>query len=191
MRTLRDLLVLPAAALVFAAAPRAARADPPAPPPTQSTHLAAAQRLYQKLDLDAAMAELKEAETEARDCNDENEIVTVLIYKGLIQADNGKEAEMTEYFKRALAMRPWVDVPADTSPRLAKLFNDERKELWGSGGQLKPIPKKKPHPPAPAPAAAPVNTPAPAPAPAQAPAPAAAPSAPTPAPASDTLEPGK
>jgi len=188
MRTLRDLLALPAAALVFAAAPRTARADP-TPPPTQSTHLAAAQRLYQKLDLDAAMAELKEAETEARDRNDENEIVTVLIYKGLILADNGKEAEMTEYFKRALAMRPWVDVPADTSPRLAKLFNDERKELWGSAGQLRPVPKKKPHPPAPAPAAAPASAPAPAPAATPAAAPATAPAAPAPAP--DLLEPGK
>ena len=198
MRSLRNWLALPAAALAISAAP-AARAEP-------SAHLAAAQRLYQKLDLEAAMAELKEAETEAREKNDENEIVTVLIYKGLINADNGKTTEMAEFFKRALAMRPWVDVPPDTSPRLAKLFNDERKELWGSGGQLKAPPKKKPHPaaaapaPAPAPAApdaapatpaaAPDAAPAAAPAPAPAEAPATAP-APAPAPAGNDLEPGK
>ena len=180
-------LALPAALAAALLAPARARAE--------NAHLAAAQRLYQKLDLDAAMAELKEAETEAREHNDENEIVTVLIYKGLISADNGKSAEMTEYFKRALAMRPWVDVPADTSPRLAKLFNDSRKELWGSAGQLKPPPKKIPHPrPAPAepaaPAPAPAAPPPPAAAPTPAPAPEAAPAAqPAPASPGDALEP--
>jgi len=175
MRTPKNWFLLPAIALALSIATPAARAEKEAPAHT-STHLAAAQRLYQKLDLDAAMAELKEAETEARAANDENEIVTVLIYKGLIYADNGKTTEMTEYFKRALAMRPWVEVPADTSPRLAKLFNDSRKELWGSGGQLKTPPKKKPHPPSA------TASPAPAPTPPPAVDPMAPPPAPTPAP---------
>ncbi len=144
MRTLCNSLVLPAAALALLCTSRVARAETEAAP--AAAHLAAAQRLYQKLDLDAAMAELKEAETDARSKNDENEIVTVLIYKGLINADNGKASDMTELFKRALAMRPWAEVPPDTSPRLAKQFNDVRKELWGNAGQLKAPPKKKPHP---------------------------------------------
>jgi tetratricopeptide (TPR) repeat protein len=187
MRTPKNWLLLPAAALALFAGPRAARAEKEGPAHT-STHLAAAQRLYQKLDLDAAMAELKEAETEARAANDENEIVTVLIYKGLIYADNGKTTEMTEYFKRALAMRPWVEVPVDTSPRLAKLFNDSRKELWGSGGQLKTPPKKKFHPPSAT--VAPAPAPMAAPAPTVAPAPAADSLAPPPAPA-ETPAPAK
>jgi len=188
MRSLRNWLALPAAALALSTAP-AVRADDAMSP---SAHLAAAQRLYQKLDLEAAMAELKEAETDARARNDEAEIVTVLIYKGLISADNGKQQEMTEFFKRALAMRPWVDVPADTSPRLAKMFNDERKELWGSGGQIKPPPKKKPHPPvgaggapALAPPAAPAET-----APSAEPVPAPAQTGPIVVPLKPTSKPG-
>ena len=69
-----------------AAAPVAAPAAAPAPeakpaeaakPSAPSTHLAAAQRLYQKLDLDAALAELQQAEAGAKD--NEDETVQVLI----------------------------------------------------------------------------------------------------------------
>ena len=193
MRNLRSAL-FGAAALAFGLAPGTARADTDAPA-APSSHLAAAQRLYKTLNLDAAMDELKEAEADARARQDEEEIVQILILKGLIFADNGKTAEMDDHFKRALATRPWVEVPPDVSPRLAKKFNDARKELWGSGGQLKPPPKKRASAPrAATPAPAPTPTPAPpvevappaptAPAPAPEPAPAPAPEpAPAPAPA--------
>jgi tetratricopeptide (TPR) repeat protein len=121
----------------------AARAEGPASAavPTPSPHLAAAQRLYQKLDLDAALAELKEAELAAKD--NEDETVQVLIYKGLIYSETGKSGEAQDMFKRALAMRPWAEVPADTSPRLAKSFTEARKSIWGSGGQMKPPPRRR------------------------------------------------
>ena len=201
MRNLRSAL-FGAAALAFGLAPAAARADADTPgnpsPAATSAHLAAATRLYKTLNLDAAMDELKDAEADARARQDEDEIVQILILKGLIFADNGKPVEMDDHFKRALAMRPWVEVPPDVSPRLAKKFNDARKELWGSGGQLKPPPKKRasaPRAAAPAPAAppgpppgqtvelvppAPITVPAPAPAPEPAPVPAPEP-APAPA----------
>lgn len=133
-----------------AAAPVAAPAAAPAPeakpaeaakPSAPSTHLAAAQRLYQKLDLDAALAELQQAEAGAKD--NEDETVQVLIYRGLIFSDTGKTSEAADQFKRALAMRPWAEVPAETSPRIAKVFSDARKSIWGMAS-VKPPQKKAP-----------------------------------------------
>lgn len=127
---------------LVATAALADTAATPAPAPQQATnpHLAAAQRLYQRLDLDAALAELNQAEAAARD--NEDELAQVLIYRGLIFAETGKTSESQDQFKRALAMRPWAEVPPETSPRLAKAFSDARRSIWGSSG-IKPPPKKK------------------------------------------------
>ena len=103
-----------------------------------NARLEAAKRLYSRAELDAAMAELKAAEDSSKDDND---LVTILVYKGLIFAETGQGQQMQESFKRALAMRPWTEVPQDTSPRLAKMFSDIRREVWGSS--IKPWPKKK------------------------------------------------
>src|SRR6267142_3058698 len=81
---------------------------------SSNAHLAAAVRLYQKLDLDAALAELQLAEVDAKESQDET--VQVLIYRGLIYSETGKLGDASDQFKRALAVRPWAEVPADTSP---------------------------------------------------------------------------
>ena len=117
-----------------------AQAQSPAPGTTAGNpHLAAAQRLYQRLDLDAALAELNLAEAATKD---DDETVQVLIYRGLIYAETGKNGESQDAFKRALAIRPWAEVPQGTSPRLAKAFGETRKALWGSSG-IKPPPRKR------------------------------------------------
>src|SRR3954470_9338839 len=135
-----------AIALLASSARAQTEAPAPAPAPaaaapaasTPSAHLAAAQRLYQKLDLDAALAELSQAEAAAKD--NEDETVAVLIYRGLIYSDTGKTSEANDQFKRALAIRPWAEVPPETSPRVAKMFSDARRSLWGA--QVKPPQKK-------------------------------------------------
>lgn len=137
---MRLLRLATAAALLFAAS---ARADADAPASAPSAHLAAAQRLYQKLDLDAALAELQQAEVAAKD--NEDETVQVLIYRGLIYSETGRTADANDQFKRALAMRPWAEVPAETSPRIARMFGDARKSIWGMAS-VKP-PQKKVAPP--------------------------------------------
>jgi len=96
---------------------------------SSNAHLAAAVRLYQKLDLDAALAELQLAEVDAKDSQDDT--VQVLIYRGLIYSETGKMSDASDQFKRALAVRPWAEVPPDTSPRIAKNFSDARRSLWG------------------------------------------------------------
>jgi len=120
-----------------------------------NAHLAAAMRLYQKLDLDAALAELQLAEADAKDSQDET--VQVLIYRGLIYSETGKLSEASDQFKRALAIRPWAEVPPDTSPRIAKNFSDARKSLWGMAS-VKPPQKRA----AAAPKAVPASATAPA-----------------------------
>ena len=133
-----------AAALLAVPAARAQGTAPapaaPAVQPQMSRHFIAAQRLYQKLDLDAALAELKDAEEQAKD--NEDEIVQILVYRGLIMADLGKHQEMTALFKRALAIRPWAEVPPESSPRVLKAFADARSSLWGTGSSVKPPVKR-------------------------------------------------
>jgi hypothetical protein len=104
----------------------------------ENARLEAAKRLYSRAELEAAMAELKAAEDSSKDDAD---LVTILIYKGLVFAETGQGQQMQDSFKRALAMKPWAEVPQDTSPRLAKMFQDARREVWGSS--IKPWPKKK------------------------------------------------
>ena len=144
-----------AAALLLAAPARADSADA-APSSAPNAHLAAAQRLYQKLDLDAALAELQLAEVAVKD--NEDETAQVLVYRGLIFSETGKSADANDQFKRALAMRPWIEVPAGTSPRIARMFSDARKSIWGMAS-VKPPQRKAAAVPAstrqPEPAAAP------------------------------------
>src|ERR1700674_2659120 len=159
-------LFLSAALLVAASA--AVAEETPAPAATSgiaikdvagNAHLGAAIRLYQKLDLDAALAELQLAEADAKDSQDET--VQVLIYRGLIYSDTCKLSDASDQFKRALAIRPWAEVPPDTSPRIAKNFSDARKSLWGMAA-VRP-PQKKIAAPVAAPASAttpPVTQPA-------------------------------
>lgn len=138
-------LLLAAALLAGSAAAAAEQASATGAIPvvTANTHLAAAVRLYQKLDLDAALAELQIAEGAAKDNQDD--MVQVLVYRGLIYSETGKLGEASDQFKRALAIRPWAEVPPETSPRIAKNFSDARRSLWGMG--VKP-PQKRIAPPA-------------------------------------------
>jgi hypothetical protein len=146
------------AASSFDVDPAKAAKTEPARAGAPNAHLAAAQRLYQKLDLDAALAELQLAEG-AR--GSEEEMVQILIYRGLIYSETGKTADASDQFKRALAMRPWSEVPPETSPRIAKTFNEARKSVWGMAS-VKPPKKRAPPAPSamPAPATAPSAVPA-------------------------------
>ena len=84
------------AALLVSAAPAVSAGEESAPATSAGTakdagpnaHLAAAVRLYQKLDLDAAIAELQLAEDGAKDSEDDR--VQVLIFRGLIFSETGK-----------------------------------------------------------------------------------------------------
>jgi tetratricopeptide (TPR) repeat protein len=160
-------IFLLAAALLIATSSAAAAAEETPPAASAVTvkdvnanaHLGAAVRLYQKLDLDAALAELQLAEEGAR--GNEEDTVQVLIYRGLIFSETGKLSAASDQFKRALAVRPWAEVPEGTSPRIAKNFSDARKSLWGMAS-VKPPQKKAPPAAVAVPAVAPAAASAPA-----------------------------
>ena len=141
-------LLVSFSALADEAPAPAAEAPAPAMKPAEtrpaapSPHLAAAMRLYQKLDLDAALAELSQAEATTKDSEDET--VQVLIYRGLVFSDQGKGGEALDQFKRALAIRPWAEVPPETSPRIAKTFSDARKSIWGMASVKPPQRRVRP-----------------------------------------------
>jgi tetratricopeptide (TPR) repeat protein len=122
--------------------------------------LAAAQRLYQKLEFDAALPELLQAEAAAKE--NEDEMAQVLIYRGLVYSQTGRGADASEQFKRALAIRPWAELPGETSPRTIKMFSEARKSIWGMAS-VKPPEKKAlraaPAATPPTPAAAPIPAP--------------------------------
>jgi tetratricopeptide (TPR) repeat protein len=164
------IFLLAAALLIATSSAAVAEETPPAASAVAvkdvnaNAHLGAAVRLYQKLDLDAALAELQLAEDGAR--GNEEDTVQVLIYRGLIFSETGKLSAASDQFKRALAVRPWAEVPEGTSPRIAKNFSDARKSLWGMAS-VKPPQKRAP----PAAVAIPAVAPAPASAPAVQPAP--------------------
>jgi hypothetical protein len=149
-------IALAASLWMLLTAPLAATAQDagPAHAPTQkrNAHLMAAERLYQKLDLDAALAELDRAEINASEADS----VRILVYRGLVFADQGKTNEANDQFKRALAIDAWASLPQGTSPRIVTMFADARKSIWGS-----PTPPKRPEPEAePAPAAEAAQAPA-------------------------------
>ena len=153
--SLSAALLVCTASAVAAAEESAASATVSVKDVSGNAHLAAAMRLYQKLDLDAALAELQLADESAKDSEDDR--VQVLIYRGLIFSETGKLSGASDQFKRALAIRPWAEVPEGTSPRIAKNFSDARKSLWGMAS-VKP-PQKRVAAPAPQPTAMPASAP--------------------------------
>ena len=154
--SLSAALLVCTASAVAAAEESAASATMSVKDVSGNAHLAAAMRLYQKLDLDAALAELQLADESAKDSEDDR--VQVLIYRGLIFSETGKLSGASDQFKRALAIRPWAEVPEGTSPRIAKNFSDARKSLWGMAS-VKP-PQKRVAAPAVVPTSVPAVTPA-------------------------------
>jgi hypothetical protein len=129
---------LAASLSVLLTAPLAASAEEAAPAPRitqkRNAHLTAAERLYQKLDLEAALAELDRAEINASEADS----VRILVYRGLVFADQGKTNEANDQFKRALAIDKWAQLPQGTSPRIVTMFAEARKSIWGSPKQPEP-----------------------------------------------------
>src|SRR2546430_14787086 len=99
------------AALLVSAAPAVSAGEESAPATSAGTakdaapnaHLAAAVRLYQKLDLDAAIPQLQLAEDGVRHSEDDR--VHGLIYRGLTYSATGNPSAAPPPTKRALAIR--------------------------------------------------------------------------------------
>jgi hypothetical protein len=90
-------------------------------------YLSAAVRLYDDIEYESALEQLKKAETWSG--NGPAEDVTIQLYKGLVLAELGNSDAAASAFKAALALDPKADVPAKVSPKVRSLFVAARAEL--------------------------------------------------------------
>lgn len=134
------------AAAILAALPAAAAAENP--------HLAAAIRLYNDFEYEAALAQLdKAAKWSANTAADD---VTVAVYTGLVRGELGDENGAATAFKIALALDASVAPPVGVSPKIRAVFHRARGEFLKANPQ-QPKAAVGPAPPAAASPAAPME----------------------------------
>jgi hypothetical protein len=90
-------------------------------------YLSAAVRLYDDIEYESALEQLKKAETWPG--NGPAEDVTIQLYKGLVLAELGKSDDASTAFKAALALDPKAELPGKVSPKVRGLFTAARAEL--------------------------------------------------------------
>lgn len=145
------LLASPAAALA-----QGSEATDKAASVTENPFLRAGIRLYNTLDFDGALQQLKKAENYAHDTvNDE---VLVHMYEGIVLFESNRKDDAEAQFKEALALNENAQLPRKISPKTAALFEKVRKEMKSEKELVAPtkqpdVPSAKQQPaPAPQPA---------------------------------------
>ncbi|QRO00823.1 hypothetical protein JRI60_18210 [Archangium violaceum] len=116
----------------------------------------AAARAYEDLDYERALGVLESASILARD---DGERARVAIYRGLVLGDLRRRQESLAAFRAGLTLRPDASLPVKVSPKVARDFENVRREVQRELA-------RKPRPPSDAPRAVPdaklAQTPAPA-----------------------------
>ncbi len=111
--------------------------------------LAAAIRLYERLEYEAALTQLAVAKSSARHTDDR---VLALLYEGIVLANLGFPERSREAFRAALRTQPSAVLPVVVSPKIAQIFQQMREE----------VPREPPSqvtaPPPPSEPAAPTNS---------------------------------
>lgn len=87
--------------------------------------LNAAARLYEDLEYEKALDQLKRAKALNLDTDDS---ALVAIYQGLVLADLGKQPQAVEAFKEGLSLNPDAKLPMKVSPKVVRLFEEVRDE---------------------------------------------------------------
>lgn len=110
-----------------AARPPAATAKKKSPSPTASKdfqrYLRAAARLYEDLEYESALAQLKRARRLASNVMED---VSVALYEGVILADMGRAEEARASFRMALLLKPEATLPVRVSPKVEGEFEGVR-----------------------------------------------------------------
>lgn len=94
-------------------------------------YLFAASRLYENLEYERALEQLKRARTiTGRTVEDD---VAIALYEGILLADMGKTEESVAAFKEGLYLKPDAKLPVKVSPKVVRAFEavraDVKKEL--------------------------------------------------------------
>lgn len=87
--------------------------------------LNAAARLYEDLEYEKALEQLKRAKALNLDTDDS---ALVAIYQGLVLADLGKQQQAVEAFSEGLSLNPDAQLPIKVSPKVVRLFEEVRED---------------------------------------------------------------
>ncbi len=137
---------------VFVLLPAPAQGQP-APPSAQADsefqlRMSTAARLYQELEYERALEQLKRARALARGVDQD---VTIELYEGIILADMGRREEALAAFKTALLLKPTAQLPVRVSPKVAADFEAVRQEVLRIQQQEAQRAQPRPAPPEDAP----------------------------------------
>ena len=83
-------------------------------------YLDAAALLYQNLENERALDQLKTARAASGGVDDD---VSIALYEGLILSDMGKKEEAVAAFREGLYLKPEAVLPVKVAPKIAELFN--------------------------------------------------------------------
>lgn len=112
-----------AVALLWATAASAQSAD-------AQRYILAASRLYENLEYERALDQLKKARGVSGGVDDD---VNIALYEGIILSDMGKKEEAVAAFREGLYLKPEANLPVKVAPKIAQVFtatkNDVLKEL--------------------------------------------------------------
>lgn len=93
-------------------------------------YLLAASRLYENLEYERALDQLRKARGVSGGVDDD---VTIALYEGIILSDMGKKDEAVAAFREGLYLKPEAKLPVKVAPKIEQLFlatkNDVLKEL--------------------------------------------------------------
>ncbi|WP_257446184.1 hypothetical protein [Archangium lipolyticum] len=104
-----------------APAPQQPRAEEPQP--VLRTYLNAALRLYESLEYERALDQIRRARSYTRSVDDD---VTVSLFEGVILADMGRKEEAIAAFRTGLLLRPEATLPVKVSPKVERDFETVR-----------------------------------------------------------------
>ncbi|WP_158621590.1 hypothetical protein, partial [Corallococcus aberystwythensis] len=90
------------------------------------TAVRSALRLYNDLEYERAMEQLSLARRYSTGAADD---VLLSLYEGVILADLGKAEASSSAFKTALLLQPGVTLPVEVSPKVARRFEEVRRQV--------------------------------------------------------------
>lgn len=89
-------------------------------------YLTAAARLYESLEYERALEQLKRARSSSSGINDD---ISIALYEGIILAEMGKKEESTAAFKEGLFLNVDAKLPVKVSPKVERDFEVVRQDV--------------------------------------------------------------
>ncbi|MBN1210584.1 MAG: hypothetical protein JXB05_37380 [Myxococcaceae bacterium] len=104
-------------------------------------HLTATIRLYESLEYERALTQIRLARDLPHSPQQEIELS---LYEGIILADLGRQESATAAFQSALLIQPEVALPVKVAPKVDKLFESVREQVKRELAAVAPPPEPEP-----------------------------------------------